>query len=325
MSSSSKVTPSDLASRVAYDFVVSPVANPGIVNAWMSERGRPSRSIAFAVTISAWVESRPPLTPMIAFGWPMAVQPLLEPGDLDVVGLVAVERQPLRVVRHEREPVHLAPQPDVAGGRVELELDGPERRDPLVVRTAVVVVGALPEPVLAELAEVDVGDGADRPLGEPRPLGHQLAALVDHGLAVPAQVGRRLPLPGGREDVRRVAARARAADQQPAVLGAGHRDRAAGEVGQHRRAGEGRLRARRHRHPHVLADLDVQLEVGLVGGGEDQVGAERHLGPARPRWWRRAGRRPARTGGARRTRGRSAGTTSPRRRGAGPCGSRPHS
>ena len=52
MSSSSNVTPSDLASRVAYALVVSPVAKPGIVNAWMSERGRPSRSMALAATIS---------------------------------------------------------------------------------------------------------------------------------------------------------------------------------------------------------------------------------------------------------------------------------
>jgi hypothetical protein len=48
--------------------VLSPVAKPGIVNAWMSLRGRPSRSIAFAATISACVESRPPLTPITIFG-----------------------------------------------------------------------------------------------------------------------------------------------------------------------------------------------------------------------------------------------------------------
>jgi hypothetical protein len=48
--------------------VVSPVAKPGMVKAWMSLRGRPSRSIDLAATISACVESRPPLTPMTTFG-----------------------------------------------------------------------------------------------------------------------------------------------------------------------------------------------------------------------------------------------------------------
>ena len=62
----------DFASRVAYDFVVSPVAKPGIVKAWMSLRARPSRSIALAATISACVESSPPLTPITTLGWPIA-------------------------------------------------------------------------------------------------------------------------------------------------------------------------------------------------------------------------------------------------------------
>ena len=94
----------------------------------------------------------------------------------------------------------------------------------------------------------------------------------------------RLALAGRGVEVRREAARRRAADQQPAVLGAGDGDRAAGEVGQHRRAGQRGLGARRDRHPHVLADLDVQHEAGHVGGPEEQVGAERHVGRRRRRW-----------------------------------------
>ena len=35
-------------------------------------RGRPSRSMARAATMSAWVESSPPETPMTTLGWPMA-------------------------------------------------------------------------------------------------------------------------------------------------------------------------------------------------------------------------------------------------------------
>lgn len=40
-------------------------------------------------------------------------QPLLEPGNLDVVALVAIPFQAKRIARHEREPFHLALQADV--------------------------------------------------------------------------------------------------------------------------------------------------------------------------------------------------------------------
>ena len=185
----------------------------------MSLRGRPSRSIALAATISAWVESRPPETPMTTLGWPMALQPLLEPGDLDVVGLVAVQRQPLDVVGHEREPVDLAAQADVAGraGRASnstvAEVVGSRSRR----RAPVVVEGALPQPLLADPVEVDVDDRAARPVGEPLGLAEQVAALVDHRLAVPGQVGAGLALAGRGVDVRREAARARASG--PAAAG----------------------------------------------------------------------------------------------------------
>ena len=184
MSSSSNVTPSASDSRVAYALVVEPVANPGIVKASTSLRGRPRRSIALHATISAWVESRPPLTPITALGVPIACEALLEPGDLDVVGLVAVELEPGRVVGHEREAVDLAPQPDVARGRRERELDLAEVVGG-VVRTPVVVEAALPQPLLAQPVEVDVHDRAPRPVGEPLALAEQVAALVDHRLAVP--------------------------------------------------------------------------------------------------------------------------------------------
>jgi hypothetical protein len=72
MSSSSAVTPRVCMSRCALFFVRVPVAKPGRVKPRMSLRGRPSRSIARAATISAWVESSPPDTPMTTFGLPMA-------------------------------------------------------------------------------------------------------------------------------------------------------------------------------------------------------------------------------------------------------------
>ena len=171
-------------------------------------------------------------------------------------------------------------------GRPELERDGPERAcpgpdlDP--VRPPVVVERALPQPLLPDPVQVDVDHAAPRALGEPLALGEQLAALVDHRLAVPGQVGRRLALAGGREGVRRRAARAGTADQQPPVLGTGHGDRAAREVRQHGRPGQGRLGARRDRDPHVLADLHVQPQPRHVGGVEDQVRPQGYVGAGHP-------------------------------------------
>ena len=212
---------------------------------------------------------------MMILGWPIASSRCSSPGDLDVVGLVAVEREPLGVIGHERVAVDLAPQPDVAAGRAELEVDGAELGD--TDAAPVVVERALPQPLLADPVEVDVGDRPTRPVGEPFGLCQQVATLVDHRLPVPRQVRGRLPLAGRGEDVRRVAAEAGAADQQPTVLGPGDRDRAAGEVGEHGGARQCGLGARWHRHPHVLAYLDVQVEAGDVGRPEDQVGPERHL------------------------------------------------
>ena len=63
----------------ALPLVVSEVANPGSVNARMSLRGRPSRSIALAATMSACVESRPPETPMTTFELPIACSRCAKP------------------------------------------------------------------------------------------------------------------------------------------------------------------------------------------------------------------------------------------------------
>ena len=123
--------------------------------------------------------------------------------------------------------------------------------------------------------EVDIGGRRARTVGEALGLGQQDPVLVDHRLAVPRQVGRRLPRPGRGVQVRGEAARRRRPAQQPSILGPTDGDRATGQVGQHRRAGQRRLGARRDRHPHVLADLDVHDETGDVVGAEQQVGPER--------------------------------------------------
>ena len=72
MSISSAVMPSASMSRCALVLVPSLVAKPGSVKPRMSLRGRPARSIAWAATSSAWVESSPPETPMTTFGSPIA-------------------------------------------------------------------------------------------------------------------------------------------------------------------------------------------------------------------------------------------------------------
>ena len=143
--------------------------------------------------------------------------------------------------------------------------------------SAVVVEGAHSHALRTQQFGVDVGDAAPFPLGEALGFGQQDAVLVDHRLAVPSQVRRGLALACGREDVGGQAARRRRAGQQLAVVGAADRDGAAGEVGEHRRSGQRGLGAGRDRHPHVLADLNVQHEVRQVARGEQQVGAERHV------------------------------------------------
>ena len=115
-------------------------------------------------------------------------------------------KQPLGVIGDEREPVHLAAEADVAGRRAEVEVDGAERLDAVGVGAPVVVVGAGADPLLPDPVEVDVGHGAGRLSREALAFGEQVARLVDHRLAVPGQVGRRLALAGRGEDVGRAAA-----------------------------------------------------------------------------------------------------------------------
>ena len=268
---------------MALVFVPALVAKPGIVKPRTCVRGRPSRSHALAATMSAWVESRPPETPMTMRRHPGRVaaadgaHSLLEPGDLDVVGLVAVEGEAGLVVGHEREPVDGPAQPEVAGRGPEQERDDAEPALVGGVRLGVVVEAALAHPLLAQPVEVDVDDGAARAVGEALGLAEQVAHLVDHRHAVPRQVGRRLARARGGVEVGRVAPGARRAGEQVAVLGAADGDGGCREVEQDGRAGERGLVARRHGHPHVLADLDVHGEVGQVLGGEDEVGAEGDL------------------------------------------------
>ena len=159
----------------------------------------------------------------------------------------------------------------------------PTRRNAPVragVRAPVVVERPHAPPLLEQQVEIDVGHRPPVAVREALGLGEQHAVLVDRRLAVPRQVGRRLALAGRGVDVGGQAAGGRRPAQQLAVLGPPDRDRAAGQVEEHRRARERRLGARRDGDPHVLADLDVDDEPGDVVGGEQQVRAERHVGAA---------------------------------------------
>ena len=83
-------------------------------------------------------------------------QPLRQPRDLDVVGLVAVLREPRRIGRHEREALDPPLQADIAGRRVEPERDATERATRMA--PAVVVEGAHLHALLPQQVEVDIGD-----------------------------------------------------------------------------------------------------------------------------------------------------------------------
>ena len=151
-------------------------------------------------------------------------------------------------------------------------------------------------------------------VGEPLALGQQLAALVDHRLAVPA-TGRWSTRPGRRRRRRtpRGSARSRCGPaaggprRGPTVIGLP--ERLASTV-----APASAASALGGTGTHMSSQTSTcSDQAGHVGGGEEQVGPERHLAGRRARSSRRAGRRRARTSGARRTRGRSAGRTSARR------------
>ncbi len=120
------------------------------------------------------------------------------------------------------------------------------------------------------------------PLGKRSDCASRPTVLPDHGLAVPGQVGGRLTFSGSGIHVGGQAALRRRAREQRAVVGATDRDRAAGQVGQHRRTRQRRFGTRRDRDEHVLADLDVQHEAGHVGCLEQQIRAERRLDPGDP-------------------------------------------
>ena len=184
------------------------------------------------------------------------------------------------------------------------------------VVAAVVVERAHPQPFRAQQFEVHVGDRAPLPLG--KTLGLREAARrsprSSSGRPRPGRWWIR-PLPPRRRRRRPGSATTRSAPAG-AVLGAPDRDRAAGQVGQHRRARQRRLRARRDGTNMSSQISTCSTKPGRSAAANSRSGPNGTVGAADPD--RAAhGRRPRPPAGARRTPGTSAGTTSERRR--APC------
>ena len=125
-----------------------------------------------------------------------------------------------------------------------------------------------------ETVEVDIG--CDQAVLErvALRLGQTVAVLVDQRLTVPGEVGGRLSGAGGGVEVGAERAGRMRRAQGVAVLRLADDDVAGRQVGEDRRARERAVCARRDRGPDVLADLDVDREVGDVGRGEQEVVAE---------------------------------------------------
>ena len=109
-------------------------------------------------------------------------------------------------------------------------------------------------------------------------LGQQGAEFVHRALPVPRKVGAALAGAGrgvniGGHRPYRVRRRQRCTVGRLADGDVGR-----GQIGQHCRTGKRRVRRRRDGRPVVLANLHTDREVGEVGGGKDEVRAERHGG-----------------------------------------------
>ena len=223
-------------------------------------RGSPSWSIARQVTISACVESRPPDTPMIAFSRAARLQALRQALDLDVVGLVAIVAQLGRdrtarrgsARRRARAPrCRAAPRARSSTLRKRADLVALDHARSRRSRCCAAAPGGCGRDRRRRVTMVEsFSKRAVSASWSPQ--------FVDRGVAVPGEVGRRFARAGRRIGVGRDGARRLAAAQQAPRLGLADGDVAGRQVDQHLRAGERRVARRRHRHPDVLADLDME-------------------------------------------------------------------
>ena len=199
--------------------------------------------------------------------------------DLDVERLVAILIELLGAVGDVGEAAQRPLEADILKARLMVEADAAEARLGMAGGADIVVERAVAHPLQPQPLDVHVGDGKLGLPFETAGLGEQFAKLVDRALPVPGEVGRALAGAGGREDISGEAAAGLRRAQQLALVGLADGDVGRGEVGEdegagHRAQGGGRLR-----RPIILANLDVEDEVGKVVGGEDEVRAERRRLP----------------------------------------------
>ena len=202
-----------------------------------------------------------------------------QPLDLDVERLVTIGVELLGRVGDEGEAADVADQADVGGAGAVLEGDAAEACLRMAGECRGVVERAEAQPLLRDPFQVDVTQHYLRIVAEARRLGDQLAQLVNHPLAVPGEIGGALARSGGGVDVGADRAHRLRGAQQLALARLADRDVRCRQVAAHQRARQRAQRRRRGGGPVILADFGVEYEVGEVGRGEDQVGAERRLLP----------------------------------------------
>ena len=237
----------------------------------------PSRSIAFATTISACVESRPPETPITTRSHASraaGAAPARRPGCCRPRSNPAPAARGSAGTKGKRSI--RASQADIVGRWIEPERDasgscrhrhrasgGCRRTSPAARAPAAAGRDRRRRPPSDRRPESARSRPALHPFSKIEACPSQARSVVDF-----AGAG------GGIEIGREAARRLRSAQQSPR-LGLADRDVARREVGEDGRAGQRRVRARRHRHPEILANLRVNNQPGHVLGREDQVRPER--------------------------------------------------
>ena len=160
------------------------------------------------------------------------LQALRQSLDLDVVGLVAIVAQLGRIGRHVGKALDGALQRHALLGRIEREGKRPEALDPLLLLQRAIGEAVVAQALLTDAAEVDVGLDHRRVLLEARGLDELIADLVDRGMAVPGEIGRRFARPRRRIGIGRDRPHRLAAAQQPPRLGLADGDVAGRQVHQ---------------------------------------------------------------------------------------------
>ncbi len=145
------------------------------------------------------------------------------------------------------------------------------------MRRGAVVEAGRPHPILTQAVEIEIGEKEPGSFRKALALGQEFGVLVDQRVSVPGEIRGRLARSGRGVEICRDAAAGLRGAQQPPVVRLADGGVAGGEIDQDRGAGERCIGAGRDRHPKVFADLDMDREAVMVGRGEDQIPAERHL------------------------------------------------